>query len=215
MEEYPSLPIIPPNLFAPQVSIGFPKLAQPTVPSGLQIELRPFVAHDTASAPSLAEQLEELARQFGNALGEVVYAMWKALQAWARRMWRFLSRALRAIFRLCPRRRRRPRPRNTRVRMVQAKRKQLDLSPDGKCCGLRSRRASYAFRREEQRDAAGLRQAPPNPRDFERVPARRRKKEIRESRRRSMRWLPVPLSEQELAWMETMERIRQAVGISF
>jgi len=92
----------------------------------------------------------------------------------------------------------RHRPRNTRVRLVQAKRKAMGLAPDGKCCGLRSRKASYAFRLAEQRFydyylTPGV--IPPRARDFEHVPVRRRKREAQ----RPLRW---KLGDQERAWME-------------
>lgn len=84
-----------------------------------------------------------------------------------------------------------PRPRNTRVRMVQAKRKALGLSQDGKCCGLRTRKASYAFRKEEQwlYETWWLRL---DPRTFEHVPARRRKKDARQQRVRERIWMAYP-----------------------
>ena len=92
-----------------------------------------------------------------------------------------------------------PRVHNTRVRMVQAKRKRLDLSPDGRCCDLRSCKASYAFRREEERYYAGLRADLPKRADYVHVPARRRKKEARHQ----LKWKPLHLSAQDLAWIES------------
>lgn len=92
------------------------------------------------------------------------------------------------------------RPRNTRVRLVQARRKAMGLSQDGKCCGLRSRKASYAFRLAEQRFydyylIPGI--IPPRVRDFEHVPARRRKRDTRSH----LRWKLLPYSDEERAWM--------------
>jgi hypothetical protein len=77
-----------------------------------------------------------------------------------------------------------PHRRNTRVHMVQAKRCRLDLSPDGKIPWLRaSRKDCYALRAAEECWYLGLRAERPNPREYEHVPARRRKKEVRRLRK--------------------------------
>lgn len=80
------------------------------------------------------------------------------------------------------------RPRNRRVQMVQAKRKRLFLSPDGKCLDL-GRRESYAYRLAEEafyrRLDAGEDASSPRLADFRRhVPARRKRKIETERRRR-------------------------------
>jgi hypothetical protein len=97
----------------------------------------------------------------------------------------------------------RPRPRNTRIQRVQATRKQLNLNQDGKYPTLRSRKASYAFAYEVERWCEMKRETPPRPRDFEHVPARRRKREAR----RQLKWKPIQASEQDLAWMDWMDML--------
>lgn len=112
----------------------------------------------------------------------------------------------------------RPRPRNSRVQRVQAKRKHLGLSQDGKCCGFRSRKASYAFRQAEERfyQQGHHEWTPggPSARDYEHVPARRRKREAR----RQLRWKALAYNDQELAWIEAIHantcEICAAFGIS-
>jgi hypothetical protein len=77
----------------------------------------------------------------------------------------------------------RRRPRNTRVIAVQAKRKRLYLSQDGKCTTLRTRKASLALRLAEERWYKDMSTKQPVPDDFEHTPLRRRKR--REKRFRS------------------------------
>lgn len=107
-----------------------------------------------------------------------------------------------------------PRPRNSRVRMVQARRKGMGLSQDGKCCGLRSRKASYSFRMAEQRYydyylTPGI--IPPRARDFEHVPARRRKRDAQWQ----LRWKPLAYSDQERAWIDSRDANTREICTAF
>lgn len=78
---------------------------------------------------------------------------------------------------------RRRRTSNTRIKMVQAKRKAMDLDQDGKCCYLKTRKASMALRKAEREWMAGKRAEMPHASDFERVPPRRRRKQERREKR--------------------------------
>lgn len=95
--------------------------------------------------------------------------------------------------------------RNTRIQRVQAKRKALDLSQDGKCCGLRTRKASYALRQAEERWYQDMTAKQPHKRDYEHTTARMRRKE----KKRALKWKPLDydtwllsLSDKDKAYME-------------
>ena len=66
---------------------------------------------------------------------------------------------------------------------MQAKRKALDLSHDGKCCSLRTRKASLALRKAEQRWYLDMSAEQPLPCEFERVSPRVARKQARDARR--------------------------------
>lgn len=170
-------------------------LPVPLIQPDLSAQIRAALAHvqNTPAPvwqadPVFGKVLEDLGRQINETLIQPV------VQAF-RRIAKQVAEAIKAFltFRNPPKRRR-PRRRNTRVQMVQAKRKRLFLDQDGKCCGLRSRKASYALRLEEERFLAGLRADLPRLCDFEHVPARRRRKEAR----RHLKWKPIQLSDKDL-----------------
>lgn len=92
--------------------------------------------------------------------------------------------------------------RNKRVQRVQAKRKALDLDQDGKCCGLRTRKASMALRKAEQAWYEGRRAEQPHIAEFEHKTARTRRKVKKHERmlwNKAMRW-----NETDQAWMDAM-----------
>lgn len=181
MDQPPALPILPPDLSV-QITAALD-------------HARSTPVAEWQTDPTFGELLADLFRRINEAL--------RPLVQFFQRVAKQITEALR--FLLAPPNspvRRHKRPRNTRVRMVQAKRKRLDLSPDGKCCGLRSRKASYAFRLEEQRYYAGLRADLPNPRDFGHIPARRRKKEAR----RQLKWKPISMGERERDFIDYFQQ---------
>jgi hypothetical protein len=78
---------------------------------------------------------------------------------------------------------RRPCPRNTRIQRVQAKRKALYLGHNGKCCSLRTRKASLALRKAEQRWYLDMSAEQPVASEYERVSPRVARKQASDARR--------------------------------
>lgn len=101
---------------------------------------------------------------------------------------------------------RRKYPRNTRIQKVQAKRKALDLSQDGKCCALKTRKASLALRKAEQDWYDGKRAEQPIACEFERVPPRVAKKQAKDARRFYRSFGPLENDSNFLDFSEYMTR---------
>lgn len=103
----------------------------------------------------------------------------------------------------------RHRPRNTRIQGVQAKRKALDLDLDGKCCPLRTRKGSLAYRQAVEAWIVGRRADIPRAREFEHKPARVRRKEAKWQ----MRWKPINMSDEEKAFMDSVASDEQIAQV--
>lgn len=101
------------------------------------------------------------------------------------------------------------RPRNTRIKMVQAKRKALDMDMDGKCCLLRTRKASLALRKAENAWMDGMRSERPHTSEFEHRTARQRRKE----KKRACRWKSLELSREleDIQFAQFMSRASESI----
>lgn len=166
---------------------------EPLAPSEAVIDTSP-------DSTDLARSLDAWVRLKQQLIDDFFKPTWQAIQAVIARAFQQLVRAWHECFSDGKPHARR-RPRNSRVQRVQAKRERLNLSQDGKYPTLRSRKASYTLAHEVERWCEQKRETRPNLRDFEHVPARRRKRKAR----RQLKWKPIQASEQERAWMEWID----------
>lgn len=160
----------------------------------------PLISLIPSPLPALvpAQIPEDTAFQLRRRIEDIMTPIADALGAMARRFFSWLDRHVQKLF-SDDKPHTRKRPRNTRVQMVQAKRKRLNLDQDGKYPGLRSRKASYAFAMEVERWCLNQRDDIPRHADFDHVPARRRRRDAR----RVLRWRSTSDS-LDKAWMDAL-----------